>query len=126
MEILKEEENITSLNIKEAITDKPKLNININLTCQKHNSKIGGICGDINCEEISLLCIKCATDKDSCIRKLKHPLVDIEEYFETFNNDFSSKLVQWKELLFNPSICDLGDRILEHKEQIKKTLIPTF
>jgi len=107
--------------------------IKTDLLCDKHNSKIGGICGDTNCEDIALLCIKCATDKESCIRKYKHPLIDIDEYFQKFNNDFSTDIIKWKEILFNNinndnnannniytnNVLSIEDKIKQLKEYIK-------
>jgi WD40 repeat protein len=64
----------------------------INLTCEVHKSPIGGVCSDPTCEEKPLLCIFCAIDENSCIRKKNHQIITFEEYFNRYEKALKDKL----------------------------------
>jgi WD40 repeat protein len=63
----------------------------INMTCSVHNSPIGGVCSDNNCQAKTLLCIFCATDENSCIQKFNHQIITFEEYFKKFDRQIREK-----------------------------------
>lgn len=72
----------------------------VNLVCDRHQSPIGGICNDINCGENSLMCILCAVDESSCIKKYNHELVTFEEFFAKFDRTLISEQAGKKQTMF--------------------------
>ena len=65
-------------------------NSNIDLTdlkhkCKIHSSDIGGVCGDMSCQDRpQMKCIKCISENQCCIRSKKHKLITITEFCDLF------------------------------------------
>jgi hypothetical protein len=63
----------------------------LNLMCVLHNSPIGGVCSDLKCAEYPLLCVFCAVDENSCLRKLNHEMITFEEFFIKYEKHLNKK-----------------------------------
>lgn len=63
----------------------------LNYICEIHNSPIGGICSDLFCKGNSLMCIMCAVDENSCVRKNNHEIITFEEFFKKYNVHLNQK-----------------------------------
>jgi WD40 repeat protein len=64
----------------------------INMLCKIHNSPVGGVCSDHYCQGSPLLCIFCAIDENSCVRKFNHQIITFEEYFNKYEKEIKSKI----------------------------------
>jgi hypothetical protein len=81
----------------------------LNFICTLHDSPIGGVCSDLFCKENNpLLCIKCAINENSCIRKYNHELITLEEFTKKYSNDLRSKF-QDKEITIFELIKFISD-----------------
>lgn len=57
----------------------------VKLFCKLHNSEIGGVCENMECNsQRQLHCVKCMTDNSSCIKKDKHELLTFDEFVDKF------------------------------------------
>jgi hypothetical protein len=96
---------------------------NINLQCEIHKSPIGGVCSDYACTSNPLLCIFCATDEHSCIRRFNHEIITFEEYFMNYDKVLMDKVVSGltKEALINNVIkLDIEDVRLDHLKSLDR------
>ena len=57
----------------------------LKITCTIHNSEIGGVCDNLDCvSKNQIMCIKCVSDQNSCIRINKHKSISISEYITKY------------------------------------------
>ena len=67
-----------------------------NLICEIHNSPIGAVCAEKNCNQKPFLfCIKCIVDENLCVRSKNHKIMSINEFFETHLNAKSTKIKEF-------------------------------
>ena len=93
------------------------------IECPEHKSPIGGICSDLYCTDLPLLCIKCAIDPMSCMRLKNHQLITMSEFFKKFRFTIEKSKVKELKLSYNQYfnfIKNLKLDMLEEKIQYEK------
>lgn len=107
-------------------------NSNIDLTdlkhkCKIHSSDIGGVCGDMSCQDRpQMKCIKCISENQCCIRSKKHKLITITEFCDLFfqmYNESKIDFVSSKQIKLSEEYCRNTKYIINEFEKKKNDLI---
>lgn len=107
-------------------------NSNIDLTdlkhkCKIHSSDIGGVCGDMSCQDRpQMKCIKCISENQCCIRSKKHKLITITEFCDLFfemHNEMKADFVSSKQIKLSEDYCRNTKYIISEFEKKKNNLI---
>lgn len=99
--------------------------------CKTHKSDIGGLCLDMSCHcENQMQCIKCISENTSCIRSRKHKFVTIEEFFNSFFNDYYASLknsfTTAKHVRLTEDLCRNTSTILDSFAKKKENILNAF
>lgn len=103
--------------------------------CKIHNSPIGGVCNDVNCNKgPQLLCMQCVTSQNSCIRAKNHKFIPIneftDEYFKQHLNELRTAPNYSTRVNTVEAFCKNTQSIIEkfrmENEKVGSWIIDTF
>ena len=99
--------------------------------CKIHKSDIGGLCLDMSCHTASQMqCIKCISENTSCIRSRKHRFVTIEEFFNSFFNDYyyslKNSFTTAKHVRLTEDLCRNTSNIISSFAQKRENILNAF